>query len=128
MKEAYQINKAYSILLILAGLFGFLTRYIEVGDMQYTALIPMFFGIVLYFCTPGIQKENSAIGHIAALLTSILIIISAVMLFKGVFGEADWGRKQWIFLLIILGGIWSIRSQINYFRAQRRRKAAQTKS
>ncbi|RUT77737.1 hypothetical protein [Ancylomarina longa] len=128
MKEAYQINKVYSILLILAGIFGFFSRYIEIGDTQFTALIPMFFGIILYFCTQGIRKENPAIGHVAALLTSLLIIMSIVMLSKGILGDTGWGRKQWIFLLIIMGGVWSIRSQINYFRAQRKRKAAQTKS
>ena len=128
MKEAYQINKVYSIVLLLAGLFGFVTRYLEVGDWQFTALIPAFFGLILYFCTPGIRKENAAIGHVAALVTSLLVIMSLVMLSKGLFGDAEWGRKQWIFLLIIAGGIWSLRSQILYFKAQRKRKASQAKS
>lgn len=129
MREAYQINKIYSIILVFLGGMGFLLRYFEIGDFQYTALIPAFLGIGLYFCTSGIKKENAAIGHIAALLTSLLIIMSAVMLSKGLLGDGVWGRKQWIFLIVIAGGIWSLRSQINYFRAQRRRKAAQqTKS
>lgn len=128
MKEAYQINKVYSIILLLAGLFGFLVRYLEVGDWQFTALIPAFFGLILYFCTPGIRNENAAIGHVAALVTLLLVIMSVVMLSKGIFGDAEWGRKQWIFLLIIAGGIWSLRSQILYFKAQRKRKANQIKS
>ncbi|MCY1634480.1 hypothetical protein [Marinifilum sp. D737] len=128
MKEAYQINKVYSLILILAGAFGFIARYYEIGDWQFTALIPLFFGVILFFCTPGIRKENAVIGHVAALLTSLLVITAIVMLSKGIFGDAVWGRKQWIFLIVILGGIWSLRSQINYFRAQRRRKAAQAKS
>ena len=123
MKEAYQINKVYSLILILAGVFGFVARYYEVGDWQFTALIPLFFGVILFFCTAGIRNENAAIGHVAALLTSLLVITAAVMLSKGIFGDGGWGRKQWIFLVVILGGIWSLRSQINYFRAQRRRKA-----
>jgi uncharacterized membrane protein len=126
--KAYQINKIYSIILLIAGLIGFTLRYIEVGDWQFTALIPFFFGLLLFFCTTGIQKENSAIGHIAALLTSLLVIMSIVMLSKGILGDAVWGRKQWIFLLIIAGGIWSLRSQILYFKAQRKRKAAKAKS
>ena len=128
MKEAYQINKVYSIILILAGLFGFLARYFEVGDWQFTALIPLLFGVILFFCTPGIRKENAIIGHIAALVTSLLVITAVIMLSKGIFGDAGWGRKQWIFSVVILGGIWSLRSQINYFRAQRKRKADQLKS
>ncbi|WP_461632367.1 hypothetical protein [Labilibaculum euxinus] len=128
MKEAYQINKVYSIILILVGLIGITARYFDAGDWQLTALIPTFFGLILYFCTTGIQKENAAVGHVAALVTSLLIIMSLVMLSKGIFGDAGWGRKQWIFLIIIAGGIWSLRSQILYFKAQRKRKANQAKS
>lgn len=128
MKEAYQINKVYSIVLLLSGLIGFTARYYEVGDWQFTALIPAFFGLILFFCTTGIQKENAAIGHVAALVTSLLVIMSVVMLSKGILGDASWGRKQWIFLLIIAGGIWSLRSQILYFKAQRKRKNTQVKS
>jgi len=128
MKEAYQINKVYSLVLILAGAFGFLARYYQMGDWQFTALIPLFFGLILLLCTPGIKKENAAIGHVAALVTTLLIVTALIMLTKGIFGDAEWGRKQWIFLIVIIGGIWSLRSQINYFKAQRRRKAAQAKS
>ncbi|PKQ62855.1 hypothetical protein BZG02_11720 [Labilibaculum filiforme] len=128
MKEAYQINKIYSIILILAGLIGITARYFEVGDWQFTALIPAFFGLVLFFCTTGIQNENAVIGHVAALLTSLLIIMSVVMLSKGILGDAGWSRKQWIFLIVIVGGIWSLRSQIVYFKTQRKRKASKNKS
>ena len=123
MKETYQINRIYSIILMIAGAFGFLARYYESGDWQFTALIPFVFGIILLLCTKGIKKENAVIGHIAALLTTLLIITSAIMLLKDIFGDFDWGRKQWIFLIVILGGIWNLRSQINYFRLQRKRKA-----
>lgn len=121
MKETYQINKMYSIVLLLAGLIGLTARYYEVGDWQFTALIPTFFGIILFFCTTGIQNRNATIGHVAALVTSLLIIMSVIMLLKGIFTDSDWGRKQWIFLLIIAGGAWSLRSQILYFKAQRKK-------
>jgi len=128
MKNTYQINKIYSIILFIAGLIGFTARYFEVGDWQFTALIPTFFGLILYFCTAGIRKENAAIGHVAALVTSLLIVMSVVMLTKGILGDTEWGRKQWIFLIIIAGGIWSLRSQMLYFKAQRKRKSNQAKS
>ena len=128
MKKVYQINKTYSLILILAGTLGFVGRYYEIGDWQFTALIPLVCGVILFFCTPGIRKENAAIGHLAALLTSLLVITSFVMLLKGIFRGAEWGRKEWIFLIVILGGIWSLQSQINYFRAQRRRKSDQAKT
>jgi uncharacterized membrane protein len=125
MKEAYQVNKVYSIILMLAGAFGFVSRYIELGDVQFTALIPFFMGFILLLCTPGIKKENPVIGHLAGVLTLVLVIMSLVMLSKGLVTDGAWGKKQWIFLVVIIGGIWSLRSQFLYFRAQRRRKAAQ---
>ncbi|MFA8435986.1 MAG: hypothetical protein ACEPOZ_15820 [Marinifilaceae bacterium] len=123
MKVPYKINAWYSVLLILLGIFGLLARYIDVGDWQFTAIIPSAFGIILLFCTTGIKKENAIIGHVAALLTTLLILMSVVMLTRGILAETEWERKQWIFLIVILGGIFSLRSQIQYFIAQRKRKA-----
>jgi uncharacterized membrane protein len=123
MKVPYKINAWYSVLLILLGIFGLLARYIDVGDWQFTAIIPSAFGIILLSCTTGIKKENAIIGHVAALLTTLLILMSVVMLTRGILAAPEWERKQWIFLIVILGGIFSLRSQIQYFIAQRKRKA-----
>ena len=123
MNKAHKINKLYAILLILLGFIGFTMRYMEIGDVQYTALIPAGFGLILFSFTKGIEKENPVIGHLAGVLTLILVIMSSVMLAKGLIAEFSLGRKQIIFLLVILGGIYSLSAQFLYFRAQRRRKA-----
>ena len=123
MDKAHSINKFYALLLILLGSFGFIMRYIELGDTQFTALIPAVFGLILLSFTNGIKNENPVIGHLAGLLTLVLVVMSAVMLTKGLLAEFSLGRKQIIFFLVIVGGIYSLRSQFLYFRAQRRRKA-----
>jgi len=123
MNKAHNINKLYAILLIFLGLLGFIMRYMELGDLQYTALIPAAFGLILFSFTKGIQKENPVIGHLASVLTLILVVMSAAMLTKGLAADFSLGRKQIIFFLVILGGVYSLRSQFLYFRAQRRRKA-----
>ncbi len=123
MDKAHNINKFYALILILLGLFGFIMRYMELGDMQYTALIPAVFGLILFAFTKGIKNENAVIGHLAGVLTLILVVMSTVMLTKGLLAEFSLGRKQIIFLVVIVGGIYSLRSQFLYFRAQRRRKA-----
>jgi len=123
MDKAHSINKFYALLLILLGSFGFIMRYIELGDTQFTALIPAVFGLILLSFTNGIKNENPVIGHLAGVLTLVLVVMSAVMLTKGLLAEFSLGRKQIIFFLVIVGGIYSLRSQFLYFRAQRRRKA-----
>ncbi len=123
MDKAHKINKFYALLLILLGSFGFIMRYVEVSDMQFTALIPAVFGLILLTFTNGIKNENSVIGHLAGVLTLLLVVMSVVMLTKGFVAEFSISRKQVIFLFVIAGGIYSLRSQFLYFKAQRRRKA-----
>lgn len=123
MNKAHNINKFYALLLILLGSFGFIMRYVELGDMQFTALIPAVFGLILFSFTNGIKNENSVIGHLAGVLTLLLVVMSVVMLSKGFATEFSLGRKQVIFLFVIAGGVYSLRAQFLYFKAQRRRKA-----
>ena len=123
MNKAHSINKFYALLLIFLGLFGFIMRYIELGDTQFTALIPAVFGLILLSFTSGIKNENAIIGHLAGVLTLVLVIMSVVMLTKGFLTEFSLRRKQIIFLFVIVGGIYSLRAQFLYFKAQRRRKA-----
>ena len=123
MNKAHHINKFYALLLVLLGSFGFIMRYVELGDMQFTALIPAVFGLILFSFTNGIKNENSVIGHLAGVLTLLLVVMSVVMLTKGFVAEFSLGRKQIIFLFVIVGGIYSLRAQFLYFKAQRRRKA-----
>lgn len=61
-------NILNSICLMVIGLWG----YLEVTSP--TALIPVYFGFVLFFCSFGLKKENKVIAHIAVLLTFIILI------------------------------------------------------
>lgn len=66
--KTYQANLLNSIVLIVLGLWG----YFEV--VSPTALIPVFFGIVLLLCNGGVKKENKVIAHIVVLLTLLLLV------------------------------------------------------
>ncbi|MBT4062824.1 MAG: hypothetical protein HOE70_02180 [Flavobacteriaceae bacterium] len=61
-------NILNSICLMAIGLWG----YLEVTSP--TALIPVLFGFVLFFCSFGLKKENKVIAHIAVFLTFIILI------------------------------------------------------
>jgi|TARA_B110000240_G_scaffold196357_1_gene248332 uncharacterized membrane protein (UPF0136 family) len=66
--KTYQVNLLNSIVLIIIGLWG----YFEV--VSPTALIPVFFGLVLLLCNGGVKKENKVIAHIVVLLTLLLLV------------------------------------------------------
>ena len=61
-------NLLNSITLIVIGLWG----YFDVDSP--TALIPVFFGVLLFLCNSGVKNENKIIAHIAVLLTLLLLI------------------------------------------------------
>ena len=63
-----QANLLNSLTLISLGLWG----YFDVNSP--TALIPVFFGVVLFLCNSGLKNDNKVISHIAVLLTLLLLI------------------------------------------------------
>ena len=71
MKTA-QANLLNSFTLIILGIWG----YIDVDSP--TALIPVFFGVILLLCNSGIKKENKLIAHLAVTFTLIILIALVV--------------------------------------------------
>jgi len=67
--KTYQINFFNGLVLILVGLWGFI-------DVDYspTALIPVFFGVILLLCSNGVKNENKVIAHIAVLFTLLILL------------------------------------------------------
>ena len=66
--KVHQANALNSISLILLGFWG----YFDTDSV--TALIPVGFGLILFFCNSGIKKENKIISHLAVLLTLVILI------------------------------------------------------
>lgn len=102
MKSPHKVNYYYALFLILIGLFGFIARYSEQGDMQVTSLIPAFFGIIFLFFTKGIKRENTIIAHLAVVLTLVLAGVVTYMFFKNLSPEFIGSRKFFIFLFTAL--------------------------
>ena len=53
----YIINLLNSLTLIGLGVWGY------VASGSGTALIPVVFGVILLFCTPGLKTQNKIISH-----------------------------------------------------------------
>ena len=63
-----QANLLNSLTLVSLGLWG----YFDVNSP--TALIPVFFGVVLFLCNSSLRNDNKVIAHVAVLLTLLLLI------------------------------------------------------
>ena len=93
IKKPHIVNLVYSLFIMILGLIGFFARYAEAGDLQFTALIPFIFGIIMLFLTKGIKQQNKIIAHIAVMLTMLVINLDNQFLII---------RKGIIFLLLII--------------------------
>ena len=67
--NASKANLINSISLITLGLWGFFEAFAEVEWKAATALIPVVFGLMLFFCTKGIKNQNKMIIFV---LTNLL--------------------------------------------------------
>jgi hypothetical protein len=102
MKNPHIVNLIYSFFLIVLGIAGFLLRYLDVGDFQYTALIPAAFGIVLLPLGNGIKRQHKVISHVAVLLTFFLAIFALVMVIINAGDGFLLSRRGIIFTLILI--------------------------
>lgn len=80
--KTYQANLLNSLTLIIIGLWG----YFDVSNYdlsainsfkEWTALIPVFFGLVLLLCQNGIKNNSKLIAHIAVVVTLLILIALA---------------------------------------------------
>lgn len=82
--NAYLASLINAISLIVLGSWG----YFSSDTPSITALIPVFVGIVLLICSPGVKKENKVIAHVAVVLT-LLILFGLIKPLTGALGRGD---------------------------------------
>lgn len=68
--KTYIINFLNAIVLITMGSWSYFTS----EHPSFTALIPVFAGIILIAITPGFKNGNRVLAHIAVGLTFLLLI------------------------------------------------------
>ena len=82
--KAHTISLISSVVLIVMSAWGYLSS----DSPSLTALIPLFFGVVLLACYPGIKSEDKIIAHVAVLLT-LIVLVALFMPLKGAIGRDD---------------------------------------
>lgn len=101
MKRPHIVNLYYSLFLIFMGLLSFTLRFFEIGDYQFTALIPAAFGFVMLMMTGAVKNENSIASHAVVGLTLILAIMVTVMFIINLSDGIFFSRKMIIFFVIM---------------------------
>ena len=114
--KAHTMSLISSLILIIMSGWGYLSS----ASPSPTALIPLFFGVALLLCYPGIKKENKIIAHVAVLLT-LIVLVALFMPLKGAFGRDDSMAIIRISVMII-GSAMSMTAFIRSFIAARKNK------
>tara|TARA_Y100000385_G_C12812515_1_gene516711 strand:+ start:252 stop:608 length:357 start_codon:yes stop_codon:yes gene_type:complete len=114
--KSHNISLLNSLILITISGWGYLSS----ETPSVTALIPLFFGLILLLCYQGVKKENKIIAHIAVTLT-LLIFLALFMPLKNAFILGKNGAVLRLSLMIIASGI-SLFGFIKSFIAARKSK------
>ncbi|MFA8300851.1 MAG: hypothetical protein ACEPOV_11860 [Hyphomicrobiales bacterium] len=116
MTQLYRVNYVFARLLIIIGGFGFLARYIEYGDFQFTALIPTLFGLVLTLFSNGLLQDNNK-SALYSLFVAVFLLVGVGSMFirNMISDEFLWDRKSLIFLFVTLGSLYYIWIAIKHF-------------
>tara|TARA_Y100000389_G_scaffold104101_1_gene100945 strand:- start:81 stop:437 length:357 start_codon:yes stop_codon:yes gene_type:complete len=112
--KANTVSLINALTLIIFGSWG----YIDSGMEAFTALIPVFVGIILVVVNKGVQKENKIAAHVAVLLT-FLILIGLLRPFFGSLERNDTSATLRVSLMII-STIFAMISFIKSFIAARK--------
>ena len=117
-----KVNLINSFILIVMPIWAYLTyESIDPNSTQsITALIPMFLGIVLLFCTNGIKNQNKIIAHIAVFIT----LLALVGLFKPLASAISDSRGLSVFRisLMLITCIFSMIAFVRSFIAARKNR------
>jgi len=82
--KPYIISFLNAIVLVSLGSWA----YFSSDNPSFTALIPVFAGIILIAITPGFKNGNRVLAHIAVVLT-FLILIGFIKPLTGAIGRSD---------------------------------------
>ena len=83
-------------------------------ETSATALIPVVFGLVLFFCSSGVKNQNKVIAHVAVFLTLLILFALFKMRLPKVFdvGGVGFFRVVAMCLTSVLAMIYFVSSFI----------------
>jgi protein-S-isoprenylcysteine O-methyltransferase Ste14 len=118
--KPHVVNNIYSIILIACALLGFGLRYLQVGDVQYTALTPAVIGLILLPMSKGIKNENKVIAHVAVVLVLVVMIMLGKMFISSLIADVIVWRKAVLFGIMTGSSVWAMKQYVKGFIAKKK--------
>lgn len=114
MLKPYIASLANALLLIAFGLWA----YFGSETPSVTALIPVFFGVVIIALNGGLRKENKVVAHIVVILT-VLVLGGLIKPLAGAIGRGDSLALFRVFVMII-STLWALIAFVKSFMDARK--------
>ena len=111
----YKFHLINSIVLVVFGLWGYL-----VGG-SFTALIPVFFGLVLLSLYKGVKNEAKVPAHLAVLLTIIILIALIVQPLQVALSSGNVGKILRSSVMIITSATSTIAFIVSFINVRRKK-------
>tara|TARA_B100000161_G_C33478285_1_gene381297 strand:+ start:30 stop:380 length:351 start_codon:yes stop_codon:yes gene_type:complete len=111
----YKFHLINSIVLVVFGLWGY-----SVGG-SFTALIPVFFGLVLLSLYKGVKNEAKVPAHLAVLLTIIILIALIAQPLQVALSSGNVGKILRSSVMIITSGISTIAFIASFINVRRKK-------
>tara|TARA_Y100000589_G_C26662311_1_gene430467 strand:+ start:105 stop:458 length:354 start_codon:yes stop_codon:yes gene_type:complete len=114
----HKISFVNAVTLISFGLWGYFDGDVE---KNITALIPVFFGVIILVLFPGLKNKNKIVSHIVVLLTFFILV---ALIVKPLVSQIESGDQLGItrVSLMILSCLMALVVFINNFIKNRSKK------
>jgi uncharacterized protein YhhL (DUF1145 family) len=96
LMKPYLITVINSITLIVMGLWG----YFSSESPSFTALIPVFAGVILLALAGGFRKRNTTIAHIIVIFT-LIVLIALIKPLSGTLSRNDHTATARVMVMMI---------------------------
>ena len=114
-------NLINSISLIVVSLWGYFVVNANANEWEWTPLIPVVFGVILFLCNKGLKNEDKVIAHIVVVLTLVAIISLVVKPLQSALADND-GMGVFRVSIMIFTGLLAMITFVKSFIANRKSK------
>lgn len=111
----FKFHLINAIVLIIFGLWGY-----SVGR-SFTALIPVFFGLILLSLYKGVKNEAKVPAHLAVLLTIIILIALIVQPLEAALSSGNVGKILRSSGMIITSALSTVAFIVSFINVRRKR-------
>lgn len=115
--KAYKVSLVNALVLMGLGIWA----YVASETPSVTALIPVFFGILILALNPGVKNEKKVPAHLAVVLT-LLVTIGLVMPLMAAWGRDDMAALTRVVVMMlssIIAIVWFVKSFVDVRRARK---------